>query len=416
MRHHAIQASACVIALLIGAHAPSTSAAEGEYPTIDGNVRLGWFGSSRDLDAREDLATLSGELSLKQSIGDHQRLDVKVRVLAEDAFGDRQTRVDWMQATWFLRTERVDLRIGKQKVRWGKADGINPTDFFTPIDYTVLLPLEDDRYEAIPAVRADVHVNETDSFSLVAARGFAPTRSPWPKPSPFAVSNDEPTGWQFGVRWLHTGERLDWSLSAFHGDAALPLLHVEPATTGGAAFVRHYARLDALGADIARNFGGFGFRAEAAYYRRRAEQGRQSATSGYMLVAGVDRILDNWNINVQGVLQHTPDWRDPAREPDSFRRLTATRNAILHGQQKRTMLGMTARIAANWRHDILQTELLLVANVSPRSVFARPMLTYALNDRLKLRAGYEYYAGDDETYFGALKRNRTGFMEWQLSY
>jgi hypothetical protein len=416
MRHRAIRASACVLALLLGAHAPRTSAAGGEGPTIDGNVRLGWFGSSRDLDARDDLATLSGELSLRQSIGDNQRFDVKVRAIAEDAFGDRRNRVDWMQATWFLRTERVDVRVGKQKVRWGKADGINPTDFFTPIDYTVLLPLEDDRYEAIPAVRADVHVNETDSVSLVAARGFTPTRTPWPKPSPFAVSDDEPSDWQVGVRWLHTGERLDWSLSAFRGDATLPLLHAEATPSGDAAFVRHYARLDALGADIARNFGGFGFRAEAAYYRRRAGQGRQSATSGYMLVAGVDRSLDNWNINVQGVLQHTPDWRDPARETNAFRRLAATRNAILHGQQKRTMVGMTARIAANWRHDTLQTELLLVANASPRSVFARPMLTYALNDRLKLRAGYEHYAGDDDTYFGALKRNRTGFLEWQLSY
>lgn len=414
MRHRAVLASACALAWLAGAHAPRASAWEGEGPMVDGNVRLAWFGSSRDLDERDDLASLSGELSLKQSIGEDQRLEFKVRVLAEDAFGERDARVDWMQAMWFLRTERVDLRVGRQKVRWGKTDGINPTDFFTPVDYTVLLPLEDDRYESIPAVRADIHVNETDSLSLVAANGFSPTRIPWPKPSPLAVRDDEPSGWQVGARWLHTGERLDWSLSAFHGRSTLPLLHAESAS--GPTFVRHYARLDALGADIARNFGGFGFRAEAAWYRRRAEYGRQSASSGYMLVAGVDRSIDNWNINVQGVLHHTPDWRDPDRETEPFRRLAATQNAILHGQQKRTMLGMTARIAAHWRHETLQTELLLVANASPRSVFARPMLTYAINDRMKLRAGYEYYAGDDDTYFGALKRNRTGFLDWQVSY
>jgi hypothetical protein len=414
MRHLAVRGSACALVLLAGGHAPRAWSSDFEPPTIDGNIRLGWFGSSRDLDERDHLATLSSELSLKQSIGERQRLEFKVRVLAEDAFGDRKTHVDWMQATWFLRTERVDLRVGKQKIRWGKADGINPTDFFTPIDYTVLLPLEEDRYESIPAIRADLHVNETNSVSLVAARGFMPTRIPSQKPSPFPVRDDEPSDWQIGVRWLRTGERLDWSLSAFHGDSTLPLLHAEP--SGGSTFVRHYARLDALGADIARNFGGFGFRAEAAYYRRRAEGGRQSAASGYMLVAGVDRSLDNWNINVQGVLHHTPDWRDPAREADPFRRQAAIQNAILYGQQKRTMLGMTTRIAANWRQDTLQTELLLVANASPSSVFARPMIAYALNDRLKLRAGYEYYEGDDQTYFGALKRNRTGFLEWQLSY
>ena len=44
------------------------------------------------------------------------------------------------------------------------------------------------------------------------------------------------------------------------------------------------------------------------------------------------------------------------------------------------------------------------------------MLTWALNDRLTFRAGYEWYDGGDATYFGALKRNRTGFLEWQLSF
>lgn len=406
---------ACVLALMASAPACDAWAQVEDGPNIDGNVRLAWLSSSRDLDDRANLAALAGEISLKQSIGEDQRFEFKVRVLSEDMFGTRENRVDWMQAMWFLRAGPVDLRIGRQKIRWGKADGINPTDFFTPNDYTVLLPLEDDRYQSIPAVRADIHLNEADSLSLVAAHGFTPTRVPWPKPSPVAVKNDEPSDWQLGVRWQHTGERMDWSLSAFHGNATLPLLSAEPSASAP-ALLRHYARIDALGADVARNFGEFGFRAEAAYIRRSVGDDRQSVASGYMLVAGIDRSLGRWNFNVQGVLHHTPDWQDPSDDPDPLRQFAAGQNAIIHGQQKRTMFGVTTRVASNWRHDTLQVELLMVANASPRSIYLRPLVTYALSDRTKLRAGYEYYGGDDETYFGALKRNRVGLVDWQLSF
>lgn len=386
-----------------------------ERPVVGGNVRVGWFGSSRDLNDRRDPAMLSAELSLKQSLGDDARLEFKVRGLREDAFGGHaRTRVDWLQAVWFLRTERVDLRIGRQKVRWGKADGLNPGDFFTPIDYTLLLPLEDDRYLAVPAIRADVHVDDTDSLSLVAAKNVAPTRIPWPKPSPVPLHREDPDGWQLGARWQHTGERLDWSVSVFHGTSTLPLLSAPAA--GTTTFLGDHARIDAIGADLARNFGAYGFRAEAACQRPHARAERQTVSSSCRLVAGFDRTFDQWNFNVQGVLQHTPGWRDRSDDADPARRFAATQNAILHGQQRRTMLGMTARIAANWRHETLKTELLVVANASPHSVFARPMMTWALNDRFTLRAGYEWYDGGDATYFGALRKNRTGFVEWQLSF
>jgi len=411
----AVRPAGLVLALSLLWPAPDAHAEDAEGPTLDGNLRLGWFGSSRDLDDRNDLGVVAGELALKQRLGDDQRLEFKVRALAEDAFGERRTQVDWLQATWFLRGEHVDVRVGRQKVRWGKADGINPTDFFTPIDFTLPLPLEEDRYEAVPAIRTDLHVGETDSLSLVAVRGFNPTRVPWPRDSPVAVRDDEPSGWQVGARWLRTGERLDWSVSAFRGRSTLPSLHAAPGADA-TGLVRHYPRVDALGADVARNFGALGFRAEAAYYRRRADDGRQAAASGYMLVAGVDRSIDNWNINVQGLFHHTPDWRDPTRESEPLRRLAAVQNAIVHGQQKRSMVGATARIAAHWRHETLRAELLLVGYASPYSLFARPMLTYDLSDRTRLRAGYEHYTGADASYFGALERNRTGFVEWQLSF
>ncbi len=406
-----------LVFVCIGGAACAARAGEGEGPQVNGSLRFSWFGSSRDLNDVGGIPVLTGEFELKQSIGDDQRIEFKARASAEDVSGDVRTRLRVDNAYWFLRTERVDLRLGQQRIRWGKADGINPTDFFTPSDYRVLLPLEDDRYRSVPAVRADLHLNDTDSLSLVAEPGFTPTRIPWPEPSPVNVRDDEPSGWQVGARWLHTGEQLDWSASVFQGYSTLPLLHFDDAASMAApSFVRHYAAIRAVGADVARNFGQYGFRAEVAYTRPYDADGRQSVQPGYFLVAGVDRSFDAWNFNVQGLVRYTPDVRDAALEPSPLRAWAALQNAIVHGQQRRVAYGMTARIVADWLNDTLQTEVLGVANFSPGNWFVRPLVTYAVSDRIKLRVGAEYYAGPDDSYFGALKRNRTAFVEMQISY
>lgn len=406
-----------LVLLCTGAHAVCAQGQDSGGPDISGSLRLSHFTSSRDLNDIDNVPVVSAEIELKQKISDDQRIEVKVKATVDDFFRNGNTRIKWDNAYWFLRTERVDLRLGQQKIRWGKADGINPTDFFTPSDYTVPLPLEDDRYLSVPAIRADIHINDTESISLVAEPGFTPTKLPWPKPSPVRVVNDEPSGWQAGARWLHTGERLDWSASIFHGFSTLPLLDFDQTSSAAApSFIRHYTAITGIGADVARNFGQYGFRAEAAYTRPHSRDDRLSVRPSYSVVAGFDRSFDEWNFNLQALWRYTPDLPETRIQLLPPQQWAATQNAIVHGQQKHVMYGMTARVVAEWLNDTLQTEVLAVANFSPNNYFLRPLLTYAISDRTKLRLGAEYYSGPDLTYFGSLKRNRTAFMEVQFSY
>jgi hypothetical protein len=258
---------------------------------------------------------------------------------------------------------------------------------------------------------------------VVLEPDFTPSRVPWPRPSPVTVTDDEPSGRkhpQMGLRWLHTGERLDWSVSAFHGFGTLPLLSFAGlAADGSATYARHYAAVDGIGVDVARNFGKLGFRAELAYTRPRQDEGgngRQAAQSSYFLVAGFDRSFDEWNINVQALLRHTPNYQETIAFSSSQEQWAAVQNAIVHGQQERDMVGMTARVSADWLHDILQTELLMITNFSPGNSLIRPLVTYALSDQRKIRLGAEYYSGPDLSYFGSLERNRTVFLEFQQFY
>jgi len=389
---------------------------DGGRTALSGSLRLSYFSSSRDLDDVRHFPVATGEAEIRHTLSENQRLELKARVIVEDPGRAGHTNTQWIDAHWFARSERVDLRVGQQKIRWGKADGINPTDFFTPIDYTVPLPLEDDRYLSVPAIRTDVHMNDMDSVSLVVEPDFTPTSLPWPSVSPVTVQEDEPSGWQRGLRWLHTGERLDWSLSAFDGYSTLPLLHFDGlAADGSPRYIRHYAAIRGFGADVARNFGQVGFRAEIAYTAP-SDSERQGVQPSYFLVTGIDHSFDDWNINLQALVHHTPHYRDTNAYSSPQEQWAATQNAIVHGQQDRFVYGMTARIVADWLNDTLQTELLAVSQFAPTNYLVRPLATYALTDRLKIRAGAEYYSGPDLSYFGLLKRNRTVFMELQLFY
>jgi hypothetical protein len=94
-------------------------------------------------------------------------------------------------------------------------------------------------------------------------------------------------------------------------------------------------------------------------------------------------------------------------------RFAVGQDAVVYGLQHQLTYGMTTRVVADWLQRTLQTELLAVVSFDPGNNVVRPLMTYAVSDRRKIRFGAEYYTGPDLSYFGALKRNRTIFMEVQ---
>jgi hypothetical protein len=402
----------CLLGPVVDAHAQDDGAT-----VFFGSLRLDYFSSSRDLDNVRHVMGASTELKLLHSFSSDERVNLEARLSREDLSRDSRDHSRLINAYWHTRSERIDARIGQQKIRWGKADGINPTDFFTPVDNTVLLPLESDRYLSVPAVRIDVQVGRTSSLSLVAAPDFTPSRLPRPKTTPVSVIEERPSGWrrpQTGMRLSQAGENLDWSLSAFHGFSTLPVLSLTgTAADGSPQYLRYYPESDGLGADIAHNFGKWGFRAEFAYAKLHAENGRQSVASNYFLVSGFDRSIDDWNFNLQLLLRYAPDYRTTNAFENPQQQFAAVQNAIAHNQQKRLTTGMTTRVAASWLNDTLRTEVLGIIYLDPTNYLIRPLITYALSDRRKLIFGGEYYSGDDLSFFGSLKRNRTVFVEFQ---
>lgn len=195
----------------------------------------------------------------------------------------------------------VDLALGRQRVLWGRTDGVNATDNLTPRDWTD--PLEEVRL-APWAARLLVERGHWHADLALVPR-YAPSRLPrlggrWLRFEPVALANpayplvgppelelqfawDEKTDFpsttwnnlQGAVRGGYRGRAGEWALSYFRGFDDAPHIIGEPGTPDLAAGLvpvilhRSFPRLEVIGADGLLLAGRWALRAEAGYFRYR---------------------------------------------------------------------------------------------------------------------------------------------------
>ena len=168
---------------------------------------------------------------------------------------------------------KLTAEFGKQFIRWGKADILNPTDRFAPKDY---LSVTDPGFLAIMGARL-VYDTGSNSVDLVWQPFFTPSRTPlldqrWtvlPANLSGVPLNDLgslfPGRSSFGGRWNHIGAGYEFSASFYDGFNYLPLF--QGAQDGaGIDFRRVYPALRLYGVDAAVPLRWFTVKAEAAYY------------------------------------------------------------------------------------------------------------------------------------------------------
>jgi hypothetical protein len=78
---------------------------------------------------------LRGHLALRSRIGGPFEGGHPGMLNLVHEFQNRSPYLEWSEAFGDLHLERADVRVGVQKVAWGKLDGIPPTDLIDPRDY-----------------------------------------------------------------------------------------------------------------------------------------------------------------------------------------------------------------------------------------------------------------------------------------
>lgn len=385
---------------------------------LGGSLRLDYFRSSRNLDDQTDFIGATTQVKLLPDFSQTVNGKIEARITNPDVGDGGDTHSTLLEAYATARLDNAELRLGRQIVAWGRADGINPTDNLTPHDYTVLLPFEDDQRFGTTALKFDWYLTAEHTLTFFTTPFFEPSKFPLAAGTSFRDNRPARTfaNSEAAVKFNKTGGAVDWSVSYFHGYSLLPEIH--PLPTGSALELR-YPEIDVIGADLARNFGRYGMRAEIAYFQTEDRHGRDPVAANPYLyaVAGVDRtFLDNLNVNLQLVGRWVQHYTDPAAVADPAVRAAATLNAIAFGQQKRTSHGMTARVSNKWFNDTLEAELLAFVNFERTNSYLRPLVTYAFTDHTKATFGAEFYRGPDDSPFGQFKRNQGAFAEWRYSF
>ena len=130
-------------------------------------LRMDYFQSSNSLDGAENFVGTTLQVKALPRIT--EALDGKIEWRGSTLdLRDRHgygPESDLLEAYVTAHFGRADLRIGKQIIAWGRADGINPTDNLTPRNFVVLLPLEEDQRFGTTAIKLDTYLSHGLTFT-----------------------------------------------------------------------------------------------------------------------------------------------------------------------------------------------------------------------------------------------------------
>ena len=248
-----------------------------------------WFPQTAPNDSRR----VVGDLLVREEVfvraADWLRLAGGVDVRAnsydqvEDAwrvrFDDRTTqrpRLTARRLSATLHRGAWTADLGKQFIRWGKADIVTPTDRFAPRDY---LNVIDSEFLPVRGARV-TYATAHDTVEAVVVPWFTPSRTPlltqrW-TPVPYGVVINDltsdaslPDATQTGARWSHVGSGYEYSLAFFNGFNHLPNVQVLGAPTGvGGPFslARSYPSMRMYGGDAAVPTRWVTLKGEAGYF------------------------------------------------------------------------------------------------------------------------------------------------------
>ncbi|MBE3584388.1 MAG: hypothetical protein IMX01_09790 [Limnochordaceae bacterium] len=311
----------------------------------------------------------------------------------------------------------VDLRVGRQIINWGTADGINPTNIINPRSLSVDALVEQEvAGTPVPAVQLAGDLGATLGLTAVGVLDFVP--APFPKEAVHQLAQDIATrgGSALESEWLNidgvgSGNQYEWALRAegmlagynvyasyFNGYTDLPALWMQLTNVSSPAFAVHgrYRRQQQFGLATAGTVRDMGVWCEATYTLPEKldplDAGSPtiialSSNSGtWQAVAGADHTFTG-NVYASGqfVYNQAGSLLLPYSPPGE--------KAGLYGVG---LLRYTPNARSTW-------DAVAVVNLRDRGTVVAPGLTYELKPGIKLVVRYVDVVGGDDSEFGRLR-------------
>ncbi len=379
-----------------------------------GSVRANIWSSTRSLDDMEGVG--AGTVWLKAQ----PKLTEQAGIRLEGWVGDQRlgrgsdAAGQLREAYLNYASNKVEVRVGRQVVAWGRADILNPTDNIGARDHTLLFPEADDRRLGSTMLNGTYAMGDYTLMAFWLPESRA-TVFPIDKGRGFTVYS-QPPSWnaaQGAIKFDKNGGAWDGSVSYFTGLDRQPDVRIKSLSTTGGELILDHHRIHVLGIDAATSFDRRVLRAEAAYtFTERSDRSNELIKRPFLhLVAGGEQAFDdNLTISAQYVLRVIFAYHDP-REVDLSRRSATISAALLSNQLDQIQHGASLRVARTWFNDTLKTEMSALVWAERLDFWLQPKIVYALTDVWKMTLGAEIYGGPAVSNLGQLAKNRGVYFE-----
>lgn len=335
----------------------------------------------------------------------HDQVEDEWRLDFEDR-GLRRPRAAVRRLSATLNRRGVTLDVGKQFIRWGRADIIYPTDRFAPRDY---LNVIDSELLPIIAARASVQVG-SETVEGIWVPQLTPSRLPlldqrWAaipaEAAGFTIRDAGsviPNGAQFGARWRHTGSALETAASFFDGFNHLPNLVARPALPDGGTeleIVRAYPEIRMFGGDIAIPTESVTVKGEVAYVTSPAD-----TSDEYVLyVVELERQVGEWLLDVGYAGEVVRESRVPVEfAPDR--------------SMARSVIGRVSYTVDPRRIVVVEAAVRQKGD----GFYSKLEYSQAIGEHWRLTVTGVGLAGDHDDFLGQYRRNSHGSLSLRFSY
>ncbi len=318
----------------------------------------------------------------------------------------------------------VDLRIGKQQIIWGKADGVFITDIVSPKDLSEFLLRDFDEIRmGITSLKANYYIGN-NTFEFVWVPYFSSTQMPddnsiwfpqmdFPAPPVFDYSQKDVEAKlensEIFAKFSALTSAIDFEIMCGYMWDDDPTMHItktiDPQTfqlTDLTVTPRHH-RLGLAGSSFSTTLGGFVLRGEGAYYNGKYFNSKDpTLTDGVVkknylhYLIGMDYTLWDIKLSFQFIQQAILDY-------DEY---------INNDEHENTM---TILASKDFFRETLRLELFSYIGLYNSDALIRPKITYDLADGFEILLGANIFVGD-EGNFGQYDNNDMVYTKIKYSY
>ena len=413
----------------------SNSILQNEYYSLNGSI----LGFGQYVNSHSDFSPYyygSGSLQLRTLQTSWSNFYTNLRFTYGSNSGNYFFLPDLREAYIDLYLGNFDLRLGKQIVSWGKADGINPTDNLTPMDYTFRSTDIDDSRMGNYVAKIKYHLSdqvglEAHWIPFYRASVLPLEVVPLPENVIYKGEGNIPGGLagssSYAMKFFYEGNRWDGSISYYNGletDAGFALAGIDYTSIymPEISFKTETFRKQVIGGDFSTSIGSYGLRAEAAYTHTGNEYVEKSWISNPALdlVLGIDFSIGGVTFIAEYSTKYVFDFQPLTVPADPRLQLNYDLeyyNRLFSRQTHELSHTVMVRPSYAFLYNTILAEVATQYNFTTGELAVMPKLTYRLNDSIAFNLGANIYAGGNNTLYNLIGDSYSGpFLGVRFSF